>query len=202
MTVPVTVGVSDVIAVPCVAVTGLVYDNALGAGTELLLLSLPPQPARTNSDAPLNSSATKYLDIFTDNLLYVDAIAPKAGKRILFFHTVRATAQQRGSLFVNSSVLSMNGRVGDAINKLGKEEGLERYCSRPDLPMTYVGCAMTFTLAVRSRSQSLCGVVHTGCAISLTPACRLIGLVRSTDYCAAGFKTFWLGIAMPRHSAV
>jgi len=83
----VTVGVSEVIAVPCVAVTGLVYDNALGAGTDLLLLSLPPQPARANSDAPLNNSATKYLDIFTDNLLYVGAIAPKAGKRILFFHT-------------------------------------------------------------------------------------------------------------------
>src|SRR5258708_4440143 len=52
------------------------------------------------------------------------------------------------------------GRAGDAINKHGVEEGLERYCSQPDLPMTYVGCAMSFTLAVRSGSQRLCDVVH------------------------------------------
>jgi hypothetical protein len=77
--------VSDVIAVPCVAVTGLVYDNTLGAGTGLLLLP-PPQPVRVNSTAPLNSSATKYLDIFTDNLLYVGAIVPKASTQILSFH--------------------------------------------------------------------------------------------------------------------
>jgi hypothetical protein len=51
-----------------------VYDNALGAATGLLLPS--PQPVKANSGAPLNSSTAKYLDIFTDNLLYISAIAP------------------------------------------------------------------------------------------------------------------------------